>query len=162
MLRTLTGPQNCRSAAQFLPRQLIYDYRRDRAKRNRRLGVAGLHDSVHERAGACGLSSGFSTRISLFACIRSERHRKRWQCNTKNVMSHFTQNIAVIFSVLACMGYLGYQLIQSLRGKSSKIGSCCAKGCAGVLREQPGAENAVKGSTHFIPLESLSRRSQKS
>ncbi len=47
----------------------VHEHSSDRQKRNRRLGLADLHDRLHERAGVCGLSGGFPDRDARFSCL---------------------------------------------------------------------------------------------
>jgi hypothetical protein len=79
-------------------------------------------------------------------------------------MNPITQNLAVIAIVGCCVVHAGWQIVQAVRGRKSKVGSCCAKGCVATLAEQtrkPG--EGITGlrsgpPLQFIPLESLSRK----
>ncbi len=62
------------------------------------------------------------------------------------------QHLLVLAIVLACATLVTWQIVQSLRGKKSRVGSCCAKGCASQT-EKPRGERVV-----FLPVEMLGRR----
>jgi hypothetical protein len=51
------------------------------------------------------------------------------------------------------VGYVGWQAARSLYGKKSRLGSCCAKGCAAA---KPAAATTEK--IHFLPVEMLRRK----
>jgi hypothetical protein len=68
-------------------------------------------------------------------------------------MPLWLQNLVVLAIVTACLAYTGYQGVRSLYGKKSRIGSCCAKGCAS---SQPATSSAQK--IHFLPAEMLRKR----
>ncbi|HEX8521719.1 MAG TPA: hypothetical protein VF669_05630 [Tepidisphaeraceae bacterium] len=70
-------------------------------------------------------------------------------------MSMFIQHLLVLALVLACGTFVAWQTMNSLRGKKSRVGSCCAKGCSSqalTSTKQP-AERIV-----FMPVEMLARR----
>jgi hypothetical protein len=62
------------------------------------------------------------------------------------------QHILVLLLVAACIAVIGVQAVRTLRGKKSKLGSCCAKGC------EPPAESASPRGVHFMPVEMLRKR----
>jgi hypothetical protein len=67
-------------------------------------------------------------------------------------MSLVAQHILVLLIAAGAAFVLLRQGIASVRGRGSKLGSCCAKGCdAQVKRQQPGERIA------FIPADSLVR-----
>jgi hypothetical protein len=66
-------------------------------------------------------------------------------------MNIWIQDIIILLAVLACVGYLGSQLVGTFRGKRSKLGSCCAKGC-------PQPSSTPSERVVFLPLESLRKR----
>jgi hypothetical protein len=68
-------------------------------------------------------------------------------------MPIWMQTVIVIAAVAACASVIGYQLWLALRGKPSKIGSCCAKGCGAQEKNRDGPARV-----QFLPLESLERR----
>jgi hypothetical protein len=74
-------------------------------------------------------------------------------------MSSVAQNLAVILIVGVCAVYVGYQAFQAMRGRKSKLGSCCAKGCDAGARK--GAELEARPAEQFIPLAALARRARK-
>jgi hypothetical protein len=69
-------------------------------------------------------------------------------------MALWIQNLVVITAVGASAFYVGRQGYRAILGKKSKLGSCCAKGCAAETPAKPGAPAPVQ----FLPLESLQRR----
>jgi hypothetical protein len=71
-------------------------------------------------------------------------------------MSVLLQHVAALSVVALCFGYVGWQGVQALRGKRSRVGSCCAKGCGNATAGTPTAE--PKPQVMYIPISSLSRR----
>lgn len=68
-------------------------------------------------------------------------------------MPLYLQHILVLLLVGLCLTYTGYQGFRSLRGKRSRLGSCCAKGCA------PAPSSAAPSQKiHFLPVEMLRKR----
>ena len=67
-------------------------------------------------------------------------------------MSLTAQHILVLLVVAAAAFVLLRQGIASIRGRGSKLGSCCAKGCEAQLKSQQPAERIA-----FLPVESLTR-----
>lgn len=74
-------------------------------------------------------------------------------------MAIWLQNLLVLALVLACAMFVVWQGVQSLRGKKSRVGSCCAKGC-GSQSTQPDSPAAKPKAERivFMPAEMLSRR----
>lgn len=68
-------------------------------------------------------------------------------------MTLWLQNLIVLFAVAGCLGFVGRQAFQSLRGRKSKIGSCCAKGCSASA--PPAGKLAER--IVFLPVEMLGR-----
>jgi hypothetical protein len=68
------------------------------------------------------------------------------------------QNLIILLIVASCLGYVGWQTTQAFRGRKSKLGSCCAKGCATVADEQSKAQTS---KVQFMPIENLTRRPAK-
>ena len=70
-------------------------------------------------------------------------------------MALWAQHLLVLTIVAACVAWSGWQGIQSLWGKRSRMGSCCSRGCAaaGVGAKKPGVERIV-----IVPVEALRRR----
>jgi hypothetical protein len=60
------------------------------------------------------------------------------------------QNGVIALIVLGCAIYMGSQFLGTFRGKRSKFGSCCAKGCPPPAK---ASERVV-----FLPVESLRKR----
>jgi hypothetical protein len=71
-------------------------------------------------------------------------------------MSVVLQNLLVFLVVAGCVAWVGSQAFRTLRGKRSKIGSCCARGCESPQTSERSKKPA--GGVAFIPLERLSRR----
>lgn len=69
-------------------------------------------------------------------------------------MSLWLQHLLVLLLVGSCLSLVAWQAIQTLRGRKSAIGKCCAKGCN--PEPKPSTEPAKK--IHFMPVEMLSRR----
>lgn len=44
-------------------------------------------------------------------------------------MPPLLQHIVALTLVAACVGYIGWQVVKTLRGKRSGVGNCCSKGC---------------------------------
>jgi hypothetical protein len=68
-------------------------------------------------------------------------------------MANWLQHLLVLALVGLCVAYTTFQAIRSLRGKKSRLGSCCAKGCAAA---KPAAATTEK--IHFLPVEMLRRK----
>jgi hypothetical protein len=68
-------------------------------------------------------------------------------------MNSMIQHLLVLLLVLACVAVVGVQAFASLRGKKSRLGSCCAKGCDAGVKVNPAKERVV-----FLPVELLSRK----
>jgi hypothetical protein len=71
-------------------------------------------------------------------------------------MAIWLQNFVVLAAVAACLGYVGWQAVRALSGRRSKVGGCCAKGCATVALEQQN--KAAEPKVQFMPVEMLARR----
>ena len=72
-------------------------------------------------------------------------------------MAQWVQHLLVFAIVTACVAVVALQAVSSLRGKKSKLGSCCSKGCQPPDSQQPPA-NAKTERIHFLPVEMLSRK----
>jgi hypothetical protein len=68
-------------------------------------------------------------------------------------MPLWLQHLVVLTLVAACLAYAIYQGVRSLYGKKSRLGSCCAKGCASVQ-----SASAPSQKIHFLPAEMLRKR----
>jgi hypothetical protein len=68
-------------------------------------------------------------------------------------MPLWLQHLLVLTLVGACLAYTSFQGIRSLRGKKSRLGSCCAKGCSA-----PQSSAATTEKIHFLPVEMLRKR----
>ena len=66
------------------------------------------------------------------------------------------QHLLVLLLVAGCLSLVGWQAIQTLRGRKSAIGKCCAKGCdTGSAKPQAALKTS---KVHFMPVEMLTRR----
>jgi hypothetical protein len=65
------------------------------------------------------------------------------------------QNLIIFLIVGTCLAYLGKQGLLAFSGRKSKLGSCCAKGCATVAEEQ---SKDATGKLQFMPVEMLTRK----
>jgi hypothetical protein len=64
------------------------------------------------------------------------------------------QHLLVLLLVVVCVGVVGVQAVRTLRGKKSKLGACCAKGCEPTPPASSSAERV-----HFMPADMLRKRS---
>lgn len=71
-------------------------------------------------------------------------------------MAIWLQNLLVFLLVAACGAAVVYQLVQGFRGKKSRIGQCCAKGCA--AHEQAAQQKPPENRIVFMPVEMLARK----
>jgi hypothetical protein len=69
------------------------------------------------------------------------------------MMPIWFQHLLVLALVAACLAYTIVQACRSLIGKKSRLGSCCAKGCAA---NKPAVATSEK--IHFLPVEMLRKR----
>ena len=69
-------------------------------------------------------------------------------------MPSLLQHILALTLVAACLVYVGWQGFRVLLGKRSRIGSCCAKGCADPAKSSTG-------QTAFLPVDMLSRNRKR-
>jgi hypothetical protein len=74
-------------------------------------------------------------------------------------MNSMAQNIAVVLVVGLCAAYVLYQAIQAFRGRKSKLGSCCAKGCSVAEKKTDAAPKPAP--VQFLPLANVGRRTHK-
>jgi len=77
-------------------------------------------------------------------------------------MQMWIQNLIVFILVGACCAFIATQIYRSLKGKRSKLGSCCAKGCSETHADQTAQSKPER--VVFFPSDMLtaSRRSNKS
>ena len=64
------------------------------------------------------------------------------------------QNLIALLLVLACVGYVAWQLLKTLRAGNGKAGACCSKGCGS--HDAPVATAGPR--EQFIASDSLRRR----
>ncbi len=69
-------------------------------------------------------------------------------------MPIWIQNLLVVLAVAMGAGFLFRQGWLALAGKRSKLGSCCAKGCAAHEPPKPGSGERIV----FLPAEMLGRK----
>jgi hypothetical protein len=67
-------------------------------------------------------------------------------------MPIYLQHLLVLTLVALCLGYTSWQGLRSLVGKKSRLGSCCAKGCAA------SKPSSATEKIHFLPVEMLRRK----
>ena len=72
-------------------------------------------------------------------------------------MPDLLQHIIVLTIVAGCAAYVGWQTFQTLRGKKSRVGSCCAKGCDAAMNTKSSATSQSPRIV-YIPVEMLTRR----
>ena len=68
-------------------------------------------------------------------------------------MPHWLQHLLALTLVAICLIFAARQAFDSLRGKRSKLGSCCAKGCTPPPTEHTKTEKIV-----FFPADMLAKR----
>jgi hypothetical protein len=73
-------------------------------------------------------------------------------------MPLWLQNLLVLLLVVACLAFVARQAISSLRGKRSKLGSCCAKGCDVADKNLDPLKNPKPQRIVFLPAELLGKR----
>jgi hypothetical protein len=71
----------------------------------------------------------------------------------------FLQNLVILLLVAACLAYVGWHGAQAFLGRKSKLGSCCAKGCASVADDQ--LKQKPPSPPQFMPIENLTRNRTK-
>jgi len=74
-------------------------------------------------------------------------------------MSPVAQNLAVLLIVGGCLAYVGWQALQAFRGRKSKLGSCCAKGCGAA--EKTSNTPPRPAPVQFLPLANVGRNHRK-
>jgi hypothetical protein len=76
-------------------------------------------------------------------------------------MPMWMQHLLVLLLVGGCFAVVAVQGVRSLRGKKSKLGSCCAKGCSASEPENAKPE-ASSNRVVFLPADMLtsSRRTR--
>ena len=74
-------------------------------------------------------------------------------------MSAWLQNLLVLAIVIVCVGVVGRQAVRTLRGKKSKLGACCAKGCEAQLSQQQSRQTSAQTpAVQFFPADALRKR----
>lgn len=68
------------------------------------------------------------------------------------VMALLLQHLLVVSLAAGCAGVVGWQVINTFRGRKSRVGSCCATGCGGTEKR------AEEPPMVFFPVDSLSRK----
>ena len=80
-------------------------------------------------------------------------------------MSDLLQHLLALVVVAACVGWVGWQGVQAFRGRKSRIGSCCAKGCPTGTEPPARAADGTAGApagerVAFIPADDLLARAR--
>ena len=76
-----------------------------------------------------------------------------------NQMSIALQHVKVLLIVAACVAVVAGQGLRTFRGKRSKLGACCAKGCdAGEASKPQDASRRIV----FLPAEMLTSSAHRS
>lgn len=70
-------------------------------------------------------------------------------------MTLWLQHVLVLLIVAACVAVVLGQGVRTLRGKKSKLGACCAKGCDLAAPHKAEATSSGKRIV-FLPVELLS------
>ena len=74
-------------------------------------------------------------------------------------MAMWLQHLLVLLIVAACLAAVLGQSVRTLRGRKSKIGACCAKGCDSAGAVAPKAENkSAPQRIVFFPADMLRKR----
>lgn len=83
-------------------------------------------------------------------------------------MPMWMQNLVVLLAVIGCLIFVSRQVVSSLAGRKSRVGSCCAKGCSAHVpaggaggaggAAASGKPQAAGERVAFIPVEMLRRR----
>ena len=68
-------------------------------------------------------------------------------------MPQWSQHLLALTLAAACLSYVVWQAFASLRGKRSKLGSCCSKGCQPPVVADPKVEKVI-----FFPSDMLRKR----
>ena len=68
------------------------------------------------------------------------------------LMPMWSQHLLVLLAAGACFAIVATQGLRTLRGKKSKLGSCCAKGC-----DAEGSKT-TKERIVFMPVEMLRKK----
>ena len=74
------------------------------------------------------------------------------------------QHLLVLLIVAGCVAFVARQMVRTFRLKKSKLGACCAKGCAAGAANAAGAgagepaKSAAAERVVFMPVEMLRKR----
>lgn len=68
-------------------------------------------------------------------------------------MTIWLQHLLVLAITLACATFVVWQSVRTLRGKRSRVGSCCAKGCDQTAKPQAANQQRIV----FFPVEMLKK-----
>jgi hypothetical protein len=72
-------------------------------------------------------------------------------------MTLWLQHLLVLLMVAACVAVVAFQAVRTLRGRGSRLGSCCAKGCEGNTPAAPSSGKRII----FLPVEMLGDGSKR-
>jgi hypothetical protein len=64
----------------------------------------------------------------------------------------------VIAIVGGAFAFVAWHAVRSLSGKSSRVGSCCTRGCGQTVEPKQQRETSDRERVVFIPSESLIKR----
>ena len=73
-------------------------------------------------------------------------------------MPLWVQQLLVIVIVGGAFAFVAWHAVRSLSGKSSRVGSCCARGCGQTVEPMQQRESSDRERIVFIPSESLIKR----
>ncbi len=74
------------------------------------------------------------------------------------------QHALVLTLAAACLAYVGWQTIRTLRGRGGKVGSCCDKGCSEApTRPAPTKSSGESSSDRivFFPADLLVQKKRR-
>ncbi|MDB5298147.1 MAG: hypothetical protein JWO31_4130 [Phycisphaerales bacterium] len=74
-------------------------------------------------------------------------------------MPDLLQHAIALTIVAGCLGYVVRQTLRTLSGRRSRVGNCCATGCAAQTDRQRGGTAAPPsaGQIVYVPIEMLGR-----
>ena len=72
-------------------------------------------------------------------------------------MAPWLQHLLVLLIIAGSVAFVVRQMVRTFQMKKSKLGACCAKGCAHD-GPQDHPTQAPAGRVQFLPVESLARR----
>lgn len=76
-------------------------------------------------------------------------------------MPELAQHIIALTVVLACVAYAGWQAYRALRGRRSKVGSCCETGCSTSKSTPENVGKSQNDRIVYIPVDALRQRHRR-